>query len=64
MADRDYRALCGMEDPAVFSEEIFGFHVQQRQQDQDGVSFLHACTKSRFTAAWACLPPADCNRMA
>ena len=29
MADRDYRALRGMEDPAVFSEEIFGFHVQQ-----------------------------------
>jgi HEPN domain-containing protein len=29
MAERDYRALCGMEDPAVFSAEIFGFHVQQ-----------------------------------
>jgi HEPN domain-containing protein len=29
MAERDYRALCGMEDPGVFSEEIFGFHVQQ-----------------------------------
>jgi HEPN domain-containing protein len=29
VADRDYRALCGMEDPAVFSDEIFGFHVQQ-----------------------------------
>lgn len=29
MAERDYRALCGMEDPAVFSEEIFGFHIQQ-----------------------------------
>ena len=29
MAERDYRALRGMEDPAVFSEEIFGFHVQQ-----------------------------------
>jgi HEPN domain-containing protein len=28
-AERDYRALCGMEDPAVFSDEIFGFHVQQ-----------------------------------
>ncbi len=29
MADKDYRALCGMEDPQVFSAEIFGFHVQQ-----------------------------------
>jgi len=29
VAQRDYRALCGMEDPAVFSNEIFGFHVQQ-----------------------------------
>ncbi|MBM4026372.1 MAG: HEPN domain-containing protein [Planctomycetes bacterium] len=29
MAERDHRALRGMEDPAVFSEEIFGFHVQQ-----------------------------------
>jgi HEPN domain-containing protein len=29
MAERDYRALCGMEDPEVFSAEIFGFHVQQ-----------------------------------
>jgi len=29
MAEKDYRALRGMEDPAVFSEEIFGFHVQQ-----------------------------------
>ncbi|HSW02822.1 MAG TPA: HEPN domain-containing protein [Sedimentisphaerales bacterium] len=29
MAERDYRALCGMEDAAVFSDEIFGFHVQQ-----------------------------------
>ena len=29
MAERDYRALCGMEDPAVFATEIFGFHVQQ-----------------------------------
>jgi len=29
MAERDYRALRGMEDPAVFSAEIFGFHVQQ-----------------------------------
>jgi hypothetical protein len=26
---RDHRALCGMEDPEVFSSEIFGFHVQQ-----------------------------------
>jgi len=29
MAERDYRALCGMEDSAVFSAEIFGFHVRQ-----------------------------------
>ncbi|MDI6449233.1 HEPN domain-containing protein [Anaerobaca lacustris] len=29
IAERDHRALCGMEDPAVFSDEIFGFHVQQ-----------------------------------
>jgi HEPN domain-containing protein len=29
VAERDYRALCGMEDVAVFSDEIFGFHVQQ-----------------------------------
>lgn len=29
MAERDCRALCGMEDAAVFSDEIFGFHVQQ-----------------------------------
>jgi HEPN domain-containing protein len=29
VAQRDYRALCGMEDPAVFSNEVFGFHVQQ-----------------------------------
>jgi len=29
MAQRDYRALCGMEDSEVFSSEIFGFHVQQ-----------------------------------
>ena len=29
MAERDHRALCGMEDPAIFSDEIFGFHVQQ-----------------------------------
>jgi HEPN domain-containing protein len=29
MAERDYRALCGMEDSEVFSDEIFGFHVQQ-----------------------------------
>ncbi len=29
IAERDYRALCGMADPAVFSDEIFGFHVQQ-----------------------------------
>jgi len=28
-AARDHRALCGMEDPEVFSAEIFGFHVQQ-----------------------------------
>ena len=29
MAEKDHRALRGMENPAVFSEEIFGFHVQQ-----------------------------------
>jgi HEPN domain-containing protein len=29
VARRDYRALCGMEDRTVFSDEIFGFHVQQ-----------------------------------
>lgn len=29
IAERDYRALCGMDDPVVFSDEIFGFHVQQ-----------------------------------
>jgi HEPN domain-containing protein len=29
MAERDYRALCGMENSEVFSSEIFGFHVQQ-----------------------------------
>jgi hypothetical protein len=29
MAEKDYRALCGMENPTVFSAEIFGFHVQQ-----------------------------------
>ena len=29
IAARDYRALCGMEDAEVFSDEIFGFHVQQ-----------------------------------
>ncbi len=29
VAERDYRALCGMEDSAVFSDEVFGFHVQQ-----------------------------------
>jgi len=29
MAERDYRALCGMNDPEVFSDEIFGFHIQQ-----------------------------------
>lgn len=28
IAARDYRALCGMEDAEVFSDEIFGFHVQ------------------------------------
>jgi len=28
-AERDYRAFVGMEDPTVFSDEIFGFHVQQ-----------------------------------
>ena len=29
IAERDYRALCGMKNPEVFSDEIFGFHVQQ-----------------------------------
>jgi HEPN domain-containing protein len=29
MAEKDYRALGGMEDAQVFSAEIFGFHVQQ-----------------------------------
>ncbi|MBN1362936.1 MAG: HEPN domain-containing protein [Sedimentisphaerales bacterium] len=29
MAEKDFRALCGMEDSEVFSPEIFGFHVQQ-----------------------------------
>jgi len=29
MAGKDYLALRGMEDPRVFSAEIFGFHVQQ-----------------------------------
>jgi len=28
-AEKDYRALRGMEDPETFSDEIFGFHVQQ-----------------------------------
>lgn len=28
-AERDYRALCGMESAETFSDEIFGFHVQQ-----------------------------------
>ncbi len=29
MAEKDCRALGGMEDSEVFSPEIFGFHVQQ-----------------------------------
>ncbi len=29
MAKKDCQALNGMEDPEVFSSEIFGFHVQQ-----------------------------------
>jgi HEPN domain-containing protein len=29
MAERDLRALKGMDDAAVFDDEIFGFHVQQ-----------------------------------
>ena len=29
MAEKDCRALSGMEDEEVFSSEIFGFHVQQ-----------------------------------
>lgn len=28
-AERDFNALCGMQDAAVFADEIFGFHVQQ-----------------------------------
>ena len=28
-AERDASALCGMGDPAVFADEIFGFHAQQ-----------------------------------
>ena len=28
-AKRDYSALTGMDNPVVFSDEIFGFHVQQ-----------------------------------
>ncbi len=29
MAEMDFRALTGMENGAVFADEIFGFHVQQ-----------------------------------
>lgn len=29
MAEKDLRALNGMQDPTVFAEEIFGFHAQQ-----------------------------------
>jgi HEPN domain-containing protein len=29
MANKDYNALTGMLDSAVFADEIFGFHVQQ-----------------------------------
>ncbi|MBM3303249.1 MAG: HEPN domain-containing protein [Deltaproteobacteria bacterium] len=29
LAQKDFRALKGMMDPAVFDEEIFGFHAQQ-----------------------------------
>jgi HEPN domain-containing protein len=29
IAEKDYRALSGMKDAEVFSDEIFGFHVQQ-----------------------------------
>ncbi len=29
MARREYTALKGMVDAAVFADEIFGFHVQQ-----------------------------------
>lgn len=28
-AERDYSALRGMRDPAVFADEIFGFHAEQ-----------------------------------
>jgi HEPN domain-containing protein len=29
MAGKDFRALQGMNDPEVFDDEIYGFHVQQ-----------------------------------
>ena len=29
MAHKDFNALTGMLDNAVFADEIFGFHVQQ-----------------------------------
>lgn len=29
VAERDLRALCGMIDRAIFTEQIFGFHAQQ-----------------------------------
>ncbi len=30
IAERDYRALCGMKDSETFSDEIFGFHVRRQ----------------------------------
>ena len=29
IASKDYQALTGMQDPAAFPTEVFGFHVQQ-----------------------------------
>ena len=29
LANKDFAALAGMSDPAVFADEIFGFHAQQ-----------------------------------
>ena len=29
MARKDLTALCGMTDPGIFAEEVFGFHAQQ-----------------------------------
>jgi hypothetical protein len=38
-ARRDLRALHGMNDPQVFSDEIFGFHAQQAaEKGAEGVA--------------------------